>query len=366
VPRSSAAYPAVPMTLVDAPQVPQRRRSHPTTHIYRVGDSARISDLHGPALVAPDDLPGDVPPTQRDTSQPPALPRRVTGAVTQSATVLTSGDGGGTPGARRDRPTGWFGIAVGQGGADSAPPAQDVPLRAARPTQGIPSARISQGLPPIGAPLPSARITQGFNTLTSGSGTGARISQGLSLAPDPGVRADGVARPYSWMPAASIDDEPADDPSEPSALIPPKKQRWPWFAAAGLLIATLLVVLWPVPDPAVPGAPDLATPSQRAYRRAVQLIDAGADREAMSTLETLVGSNDFQAEALIHLAVLEAQAGKYDAARKHLEAYIAHPDALHRGRARKLHEHLFGATLAPPPMQTGQTMQTVQAPGPSP
>jgi CheY-like chemotaxis protein len=366
LPRSSAASPAVPMTLVDAPQVPQRRRSHPTTHIYRVGDSARISDLHGPAPDAPNDLPGDVPPPQRDTNQPPALPRRVTGPVTQSGTVLTGGDAGGTSGTRRDRSTGWFGVAVGQGRADAAPPAQDVPLGAARPTQGLLSTRISEGLPPVGAPPPSARITEGFNTLPVTPGAAARISQGLSAAPDASVRADGIARPYSWMPAAAVDDEPADDPSEPSALIPPKKQRWPWFAAAGLLIATLLVVLWPVPDPAVPGAPDLATPSQRAYRRAVQLIDAGADREAMSTLETLVGSHDFQAEALIHLAVLEAQAGKYDAARKHLEAYIAHPDALHRGRARKLHKHLFGATLAPPPIQTGQTMQTVQALGPRP
>ncbi|MSP90730.1 MAG: DUF4388 domain-containing protein [Myxococcales bacterium] len=331
--RPSSAFPAVPMTLVDAPQMPARRRSHPTTHLYRVGADARISDVSVEGEV-PRDLPGLPTHPSADPNRPPAMPRR----LSTSAALPGDLQGGEPGGGHRAMSTGWFGIAVGQGVVDVVPAAENVPLRSV-------GARASQVVAPVGS-----RTTQGFHQ-TGGASTAARTSQGLAPA------GQGSVRPYSWMPTARLEAEPIEEPSEPSVITKRPLRKLPWFAAAALLAVAAAVVLWPVSTPHAENAEVGLSPGQRAYRRAVSLIDAGQEGEARATLQSLVQLQDFQAEALIHLAVLEAQAGDFDAARTHLDQYIAHPDALHRSRARRLHQHLFG------PPAGAQAAQATPAPG---
>ena len=354
--RPSSSFPAVPMTLVDAPQMPARRRSHPTTHLYRVGDDARISDVTMPGE-APRDLPGLPTNPSADPNRPPAMPRRPSSMATLTGDLPGAGPGG----ARRAMSTGWFGIAVGQGSVDVVPASENVPLRSlgARSSQVVApaGARTTQGFLQAGAHHAGARTSQGVENPRSSQGipgspsAAARASQGVAPAGQASVR------PYSWMPTARLEAEPIEEPSEPSVVAKRPMRKLPWFLSAALLAIAAAVVLWPVDTPHVADAEVGLSPGQRAYRRAVSLIDAGLDVEARATLQSLVQLQDFQAEALVHLAVLDAQAGDFDAARTHLDQYIAHPDALHRSRARRLHQHLFG------PPAGAQAAQAAPVPG---
>ena len=307
---SPNAFPAVPMALVDAPQVPQRKRNHPTTNLYRVGADGKPVPLDDGAGVPPA-LPRH-PTTLRNASPPPA-PHRTTSGVTTTAlpaAPVSSND------SRKGMVTGWFGVGVGEnadvsvelhGGGDVAP------LRA-RPHSEV---RL------VGSS--AARITQ-----------------------PPGPEA---ARPYGWSTPAAEPDDDAD--AEPVLPKPTARNRWLWVAALLVLVAGVGVLAWPSGanrDAARNAAP--TTPAQRAYRRAMSLIDAGQSAEAIATLRALSQQPQHEAEVLLQLGVLEAEASDFLQARRHLDAYLASPNPRHADRAKKLYLHVFGevqAQAAQPP-----------------
>ena len=322
--RASSAFSAVPMTLVDAPQVPVRRHSHPTTNLYRVGDDARMA-----ADVRAETVGIEMPPSQSQREgqgqrgqpthrsqeiqregtagdRPPALPPRRPQSSYGPPSV--PGSTPAVPGARKGLVTGWFGVGVGEdgnGGDGGEAPA----LRARHHPSSVRVTDLSRG-------------GQGLRA----EGDGDRLA----------------ARPYSWMPTQRPEPMEEDPDAEPIVVPPVPRARWQWLMAAGALAVLVVVLVWPV-EPEAPMAEAVAaSPAARAYRRATDLIDQGESREAMAILENLVQGSGFEPEALLQLGVLEAQAGAFDRARSHLDQYIGHPQARHRSRAQRLHRHLFG------------------------
>ncbi|MFZ4577429.1 MAG: hypothetical protein ACOYOB_03450 [Myxococcota bacterium] len=258
-------------------------RRHPITNIYRTGDERLAPGFE----VRPSEPSFSAPPSDL----PPELPKRpLSGAIRQPTPV-----------------SGWFGLQVGDEG-ESVELRHEGGLRSAVRTDGrdrlvAPSHRVPSGItsPSLGEPIREA------------------------------------SSPYAWVPPSpgpAIDDE--DD--EPLPRVSPR--RWPWLVAAALLSAGIAVLLWPVaPPPVVAEDPKL-----RAYLRANALIDAGQTTEAVALLRELMRQPDVEPEAGLQLGVLEAQAGQFEAARAHLLAYLAIPDARHAGRARAVYQHLFGSS----------------------
>lgn len=285
----TGGFSAVPMTLVDAPQLPDRRRSHPTTHLYKVGADGKP--------IEPRDTQAQEAVDASVTDRPPALPPR------RQQSGFVSPASASTPGTRKGMVTGWFGVGVGEGTEGDEAPATSAssPHRGRTPT-------------PL-APQPTVRVSQ-------------------SIERDEGQRL--AARPYAWVPAAPRAPEPSEDEAEVAPLPKPRK-RWPWLVAALLIAAVATVALWP-------SAPQVAGPKHdaRSYQAAIEMIDKGHDGEALALLRKLVQSGNAVPEALLHLAVLEVEAGQTEAGRAHLEAYLGHREARHLTRARKLYERLFG------------------------
>ncbi len=287
----TGGFSAVPMTLVDAPQLPDRRRSHPTTHLYRVGADGKPIEPRDTIATAASE------PTSADL--PPALPHR----RAQSGFVQPAASG--TPGARKGMVTGWFGVGIGEGAdPDSGQDGGEMPVRSRAPTPMQP------------VPGPTVRVSQ-------------------AIERDDGQRL--AARPYAWVPAAPRAPEPEED-ADTLPPAKPKRRLWMWALAGVAMLAVLSLALWP----SAPHAPAVKR-DVKSYAAAVELIDKGHDAEALTLLRKLVQSGQAVPEVFLHLAVLEHEAGQAESARAHLEAYLGHQDARHLTRARKLYDHLFGS-----------------------
>ncbi len=281
-------------------------RPHPSTQAYRLDEPnaglARQSDS---------------PPALPLTDTPPALPTRSSAAArmpsgvlrTNSASVLdTSRYNSVENAARRGAVTGWFGVAM---------------------------AETDENAPESNAPLRSGGTTAPFRP-----------------TPRPGAETDSprlAARPYAWTPTADADarissqvkgdDGHGDD--KPKAAKP--GLRWPWVGAGlAALVAVAFAVAWPTPK-----APGGRRGSGQDYRRAVNLIEAGQYDDAIKRLQAVIQGPNFEPEALLTLGVLEIEARQFNSGRTHLQAYLAHPDARHVERAKKLFDFVFASAPAP-------------------
>lgn len=302
--RPVSTFSAVPMQMVDAPQMPERRRSHPTTHLYRVG--------------------GEVPPTgpaEEGEELPPQLPPSAPPRHPSSQTAVA-------PGARRGVVTGWFGVGVDDN------PDEQVP--AARPGHRHASSEARELLAAAAGRANRAATPQPAGARFGQPASAARISQAIAAGTEQGQRL--AARPYAWSPSQVAPTEPAAE-----APLPPlvgRRQWLPWAIAAAALVAAAAFALWPrsQADTAL-----LPHPSAKAYKRAVSWIDSGHDAEAVSELKALVDSKQAGPEAVLQLGVMQVQLRQFDAAKPVLEAYLKHPLALHRDRARRLYRHVYGS-----------------------
>lgn len=365
----SAGWSAVPMSLVTAPTMPDRRRSHPTTHLYRIGPDGKALNSADPAEIAanllgtppsireissqhtgrqaiPESALGhDAPPIPGQLVSPgpeiigPASIRRTPTPLQSSSrpsgtaprqppsSLLSAGKVGGLGARQTDLgvgsaggnrrqfgSTGWFGVG----------PAPDSGVVAAE--QGLDSRR----------PRSSVRLGDtGTDRLVAGSGDPSATTGGAAAPAD-----RLAARPYAWIPAAQIEEEAEPEPVKPMLLLAPRV--WPWvIAAVGLSAA----VLW-LAAPRIPhgGAAD---PIGHDYKEAVALMDGGHTEQARQKLVRLATLPNARPEALLHLAILDIEAKRFEAGRKSLELYIAHPLALHVEKAKKLQAHVFGATPRP-------------------
>ncbi len=317
---ASSGWSAVPMTLVDAPQPPERKRSHPITHLYRVGADGKAVASMDPRELA-QALAGTPPaeisvnaPTAAVAAVSPGPARRAPSSLLSAGKVdgrrITDLGAGGAGGARRPfGNTGWFGLGGGDG-----PAADSDAQPGLRPSSSI---RLGEANP--------ARLV---------SGASARINNVIGRPPTPVDRV--AARPYAWIPAAPMqEEEEPEPPAKPLALLKPR--NWPWiFAALGLVA----VVVWLV----VPRAPasGYADGATKQYLQAVALLDNGHNDLARAELVKLAKLPEPRAEIFLHLAVIDIEAHRFDTARKALNAYLAHPKALHVDRAKKLVTHVFG------------------------
>ena len=319
---SPSGFPAVPMSLVEAPQVPQRRRNHPTTNLYRVGADGKI-------------VPAE---SQENSDLPPALPRHPTTLRTVAPHRTISGvtttalpiEPARSSAPQKGMVTGWFGVGVGENvdvTVEASASVSHEPLRA-RPQSEIRTVSGSANL--RATPVPSVA---------------APVGEGNRLA----------NRPYAWSaPAASEQDDDSD-----AYPLPPKAKpltRWLWIAASVALLGGVVYIVMPDthgdPNRAAAAA---ATPAQRAYRRAIGLIDAGQTAEATATLRALAGQPQHEPEVLLQLGVLEAEAADFVHARKHLDAYLATPAPRHADRVKKLYSHVFGPAQGAPATGAGGT-----------
>ncbi len=381
--RPASTFSAVPMTLVDAPEMPQWR-AHPTTHVYRIGDDDKVFENADTMAI------GTSTAASATSDRPPALPKsgagqrpgrvgsgngaRITPLAVQSVDVGAPAQSSSTRPA-----TAKMESAVHQGViytpasrtasvAHVPGDAHAVPRRAGRtPKPATPEAQ----------PVPGQRkglVTGWFGVQAleddqspEGGHSSARgddvplrtrgVSGGIRISSHPGEEAPRVgARPYAWMPSTKLEVEAEADP----IIAPPLQighSKWPLLIGGALLIALVTAVaLWP--SRGEHGADSaLSAQSDRAYRRAVSLMDSNQSQQALKLLGTIVQGPSFVPEALLHLGVLEAESGQMTSARGHLDKYIANPHAQHAARARRLYKHLFGETAA----QAGHVPATTAA-----
>jgi hypothetical protein len=137
--------------------------------------------------------------------------------------------------------------------------------------------------------------------------------------------------------------EPASSPSSSSGLVDaastaaePPVRRTGWWLAGVLTIVLGGLVAWGVVQRRA------ATRPTSPYAAAIELSDAGRDQEAIAALDAVVREGGAEPEALLNLAVLEADAGRRDDARKHLAAYLQAPGARHLERARRFQQRVLG------------------------
>lgn len=324
---SPSGFPAVPMSLVEAPQVPQRRRNHPTTNLYRVGADGKVVPAENQEN---SDLPPALPrhPTTLRTTVPPnPAPHRTVSGVTTTALPIEPVRGAAP---QKGMVTGWFGVGVGENA--------DV------------SVEVSGNASP--EPL-RARPQSEIRTVGSTSSMRATPIPGSAAGPGEGNRL--AARPYAWSAPPTTEQ---DDDSDAYPLPPKAKPltRWAWMAASVLLLIGVVYIVMPDthgdPNRAAAAA---ATPAQRAYRRAMGLIDAGQTAEATATLRALAGQPQHEPEVLLQLGVLEAEAADFVHARKHLDAYLATKNPRHADRVKKLYTHVFGPAQGAPATGAGGT-----------
>lgn len=317
---SSHTWPAAPMTLVDAPQMPERRHSHPTTHVYRVGVDDALKRVDGADSAAA----VDGPPPLRDTAvqhlgtAPVVMPDRTAlrqptplqvGGVARRQpssllAVAARSDGGA---ARGSSVSGWFGV---QSAGDQRFPETEATY--------------------------NPRHTASGRVLAAGQGDDRLTA--IRQAPVPGPQDQRVAaRPYAWIPAAQLEEEAVEPPPpKPMAILQPK--NWPWvlLAVAALAVGIWLAVPGPKPSESIAA-------NAQAYLAAVALVDGGHSDAALAQLQKLKQDPAFVAEVLLHVAVLQVEAHQPEAAKAALQAYLAHPQAKHQARAKRLYEFWFGA-----------------------
>ncbi len=291
-------------------------RPHPTTHLYRIEESAaslnvRASD--SPPALPMVDTPPALPVRGNPSMSPSAAARMPSGVLrTNSVSALdTSRYNSVENAARRGAVTGWFGVAMAE--TDEGAPEADAPLRtsARRETQQLSSMRST---PRQGTETESPRLS---------------------------------ARPYAWTPEADKDSRVTDlDEGKKAAKTAPAKPalRWPW-AVAG--VAALVAVVVALAGPTHKTHNAARRGSGQDYRRAVNLIEAGQYDDAIKRLQAVIQGKNFEPEALLTLGVLEIEAKQFNSGRTHLQAYLALPDALHAERAKKLYDVVFAASPAP-------------------
>ena len=380
----SSGWSAVPMTLVDAPHMPERKRSHPTTHLYRIGPDGKAIPSIDPAEVA-QALAG-TPPGATSVNAPteampsvgadgaPPLPSR--GGQRRMPTPLqagaalhvtpTGGHGGSAPPSFAQANAG--GAANRAGTPDPQIPARRQPSSllsagkvdgrritdlgaggaagSRRPFGntgwfGVNSAdsNVTEAEQPLDQrrPQSSVRIPDtNAERLVSGSAASARINNVIGRPLTPVDRV--AARPYAWIPAAPMAEEEEPEPP-PKAIALLKPRNWPWIIAG---VGLLAMVIWVVaPRPPASGYADGAT---KQYLQAVALLDNGHTDQARAELVKLAKLPEPRAEIYLHLAIIDIEARRFDTARKALDTYLAHPKAMYAERARKLVGHVFGAT----------------------
>lgn len=113
-------------------------------------------------------------------------------------------------------------------------------------------------------------------------------------------------------------------------------RRTGWWLAGALTIVIGGLVVWGVLQRKA------ATRRTSPYAAAIELSDAGRDKEAIAALDAVVREGGAEPEALLNLAVLEADAGRRDDARRHLAAYLQAPGARHLERARRFQQRVLG------------------------
>lgn len=385
--RPASAFSAVPMTLVDAPEMPQWR-AHPTTHVYRVGDDNKVFE-NADTMAIDTATPGSA-----KSDQPPALPKsnggqdasRIGGGkaarVTPLAVHAVDIGAPSVPTSNSTRPaTAKMKSAAHQGviytpasrNASAAPVPVD-PLAASRRGVRTPKPATPESVSVSGQrkglvtgwfgvqALEDEQSADGSQTLGRGDDVPLRTrgpSGGIRISSHPGDEAPRVgARPYAWMPSTKLEVEEHTDP----IIAPPLQighSKWPLLIGGALLIAVLTAVaLWPGRGEHAADS-SVSAQGDRAYRRAVSLMDSNQSEQALKLLGTIVQAPSFVPEALLHLGVLEAEAGQMTSARGHLDKYIANTHAQHAARARRLYKHLFGeaaAEAAHPPATTAAQM----------
>jgi tetratricopeptide (TPR) repeat protein len=153
-----------------------------------------------------------------------------------------------------------------------------------------------------------------------------------------------AARPYAWTPEADAAARDASEIVEKAPIAGAKKappaMRWPWIGAG---LAALVAVAFAVAGPSHSSHNTARRGSGQAYRRAVNLIEAGQYDDAIKRLQGVIQSKNFEPEALLTLGVLEIEAKQFNSGRTHLQAYLAMPDARHADRAKKLYDFVFAA-----------------------
>ena len=200
---SSHAWPAAPMTLVDAPQLPERRHSHPTTHVYRVGADDTLSRGDGVVTggaAAPDaQLPQREARATQTAGAPLAMPDRTAlrgptplqvGGVARrapSSLLATAARSGAGAGGDRNSPvSGWFGV---QSTGEQRFPETEATYN---PRHGTSSRVLAAGHAGEDDRLTAVR------QLAGGGAQDQRVA----------------ARPYAWIPAAQLEEE-APEPVAP-------------------------------------------------------------------------------------------------------------------------------------------------------
>jgi hypothetical protein len=311
--RPVSNFSAVPMQMVDAPQMPERRRSHPTTHLYRVGG----------------EVPSTGPAEEVEEVQPPQLPPPAARHSPSQHLGYGQNASPSVPGQRGGVVTGWFGTGEDQGGEIAQPMSHRHASSEARELLTAAAGHRRSNTPQTGGRLQQA-------------GASARISQAIVAGAEQGQRL--AARPYAWSPSQVAPVDPAADaplPPLPSAM----REALPWVIASLAIAAALAFALWPRAQ----GEAELQPhPSSKAYKRAVSWIDSGHDAEAVAELQKLVDDKQAGPEAVLQLGVMQVQLRQFDGARRNLEAYLRHPLALHRERALRLYKHVYGAEPGAP------------------
>ena len=126
--------------------------------------------------------------------------------------------------------------------------------------------------------------------------------------------------------------------------------RMVWVGALLLIAVVIGFLTWPSsshysPTQVVEREGATESPVVKTYRQAVALIDQEnkPDKaEARVMLRRICDKPGVSPEAMLELAILEIDAGRFDAARLVLDRYIKSPQAKHKQKAVALRKHVFG------------------------
>jgi hypothetical protein len=326
-----------PLGMVDSSALPDRRHSHPTTHVYRVGADNNYQPTEVPDLGA---LSSPRPPAPVSATMstlpdrhaaPTAAPLADRPAATRAPTPLHTG------GIGRRAPSSLLAVA-------------------ARGDSGLSGAQGRNG--PISGwfgvqPAGEQRFPETESTYNPRHGSSTRVQKASAVPGDDRLSARHqssstgsadqrvAARPYAWIPAAQLEEEaPEAPPPKPLAILQPK--NWPWVMLA---LVAMAAVVWL----AMPRAKDetQVTAALQPYLAAVALLDGGHGEEALRQLSAQAADPNAVAEVQLHLAVLHAEAHRAEEARKALQSYLAHPQARHAERAKRMYQQWFVAPALP-------------------
>lgn len=289
------------------------RPARPATQSYRVSDSGGEAPRHQsdmPPAFPVGGLAGSVPPALPDRPMSGQTSRMASGVMRTNnvAALDTNRYTSVENAARRGAITGWFGVAVADG--DESPDGENAPLRSSSRPADFRSTGAYRSTPrPAGESTEAPKLS---------------------------------ARPYAWAPdAPAFKTEDQSDLVELPKLGSSKPQpRWPWLVAGVGAVVAIVVTL------ALPGQ-GRKQPREvhgQDFRRANNLIEAGQYNDAIKRLQAAVQARNVEPDALLSLGVLEIEDKQFVSGRAHLDQYLALPDARHADRARKLYQHVFGAS----------------------